>query len=254
MKHRFMVRAMIVLIALVSLTLAYFLKSPIGQVLLCGALFVLFGLYVRHLRKGAEIERKHLLESVQRTASATLGHHRHDWMNDLQILYGYIQLRKIDKLADCVERIKERMAVESKISRLGIPALVFYLQSFREANGSIHLDVDIEDELQLDQLLTAEQAEELTEAIVETVRIFQYNGRSSWGETLQLKMSMYREDGEVIVRFEQAGSKGNPEVLVRLLDEGVAGLRVKADRGDAENGSLRLRVACGKINEVNACL
>jgi hypothetical protein len=65
---------------------------------------------------------------------------------------------------------------------------------------------------------------------------------------------MYREDGEVIVRFEQIGSKGNPEVLVRLLDEGMPGMRVKADRGEEEDGSLRLRVACGKINEVNACL
>ncbi|MDU2242884.1 MAG: Spo0B domain-containing protein [Paenibacillus sp.] len=254
MKHRFMVRAMFVLLAAVSLTLAYFLKSPIGQVLLCGALFVLFWVYVRHLRKTAEIERKHLLESVQRTASATLGHHRHDWMNDLQILYGYIQLRKIDKLADCVERIKGRMAVESKISRLGIPALVFYLQSFREVNGSVQLDVDIEDELQLDSLLTPDEAEELTEAIVETVRAFQFSGRSSWGETLQLKMSMYREGGEVLVRFDQAGLAGNPEALARHIDEGIAGMRVRAERGDAESGTLRLRVPCGKINEVNACL
>ncbi|WP_379267190.1 Spo0B domain-containing protein [Paenibacillus timonensis] len=214
----------------------------------------MFWVYVRHLRKTAEIERKHLLESVQRTASATLGHHRHDWMNDLQILYGYIQLRKIDKLADCVERIKGRMAVESKISRLGIPALVFYLQSFREVNGSVQLDVDIEDELQLDSLLTADEAEELTEAIVETVRAFQFSGRSSWGETLQLKMSMYREGGEVLVRFDQAGLAGNPEALARHIDEGIAGMRVRAERGDAESGTLRLRVPCGKINEVNACL
>ncbi|MDU4698138.1 MULTISPECIES: Spo0B domain-containing protein [Paenibacillus] len=254
MKHRFMVRAMFVLLTAVSLTLAYFLKSPIGQVLLCGALFVLFWLYVRHLRKTAEIERKHLLESVQRTASATLGHHRHDWMNDLQILYGYIQLRKIDKLADCVERIKGRMAVESKIARLGIPALVFYLQSFREMNGSVQLEVDIEDELQLDSLLTVDEAEELTDAIVETVRIFQFSGRSSWGETLQLKMSIYREGGEVMVRFDQVGTAGNPEALARHIGEGMTGIRVKADRSGAENGSLRLRVPCGKLNEVNACL
>ncbi|MBW4841027.1 MAG: hypothetical protein KZY74_16680, partial [Paenibacillaceae bacterium] len=171
-----------------------------------------------------------------------------------QILYGYIQLRKIDKLADCVERIKGRMAVESKIARLGIPALVFYLQSFREVNGSVQLEIDIEDELQLDGLLTVEESEELTEAIVETVRVFQFNGRSSWGETLQLKMSMYREDRDVVVRFDQTGSTANPEALARHIDEGISGMRVRTDRGDAANGSLRLRVLCGKINEVNACL
>lgn len=254
MKHRFMVRAMFVLLAAGCLALNYFLKSPIGHVILCGGLFIFFWAYVRHIRKQAATERKHLLESVQRTASATLGHHRHDWMNDLQILYGYIQLGKIDKLADCVERIKGRMVAESKISRLGIPSLVFYLQSFREVNHAVQLEVDIEDDLQLGGLLTPDDAEELTEAIVETVRAFQYTGRSSWGETLQLKMSIYREGDEVLVRFEQQGTAGNKEALGRHIDEWAAGKRVIAERMDSEHVSLKLRMPCGKTNEVNACL
>ncbi|MGG6313504.1 Spo0B domain-containing protein [Paenibacillus macerans] len=254
MKHRFMVRAMFVLFAAVCLALNYFLKSPIGHVILNAALFILFWAYVRHIRKKEAAERKHLLESVQRTASATLGHHRHDWMNDLQILYGYIQLRKIDKLADCVERIKARMAVESKISRLGIPSLVFYLQSFREVNGSVMLEIDIEDELQLGGLLMPDDAEELTDAIIETVRAYQYTGRSSWGETLQLKMSMYREGDEVMVRFEQMGTGGNRDALGRHIQEWIEGKRIRADRLDEERSSLRLRMSCANINEVNACL
>lgn len=254
MKHRFMVRAMFVLLALVCLAIVYYLRSPIGQVLLFGSLLIAFWAYVRHIRKQAETQRKQLLASVQRTATATLGHHRHDWMNDLQILYGYIQLRKIDKLVDCVERIKGRMAVESKISRLGIPSLVFYLQSFREVNSSVQLEVDIADDLQLGTLLTEADAEELTEAIMETVRAFQYSGRSSWGETLQLKMLLYLEDEEVVVRFDQLGAAGNRELLGQHMGGWMTAGRIRAEQLDSENSSLRLRMACGKMNEVNACL
>lgn len=254
MKHRFTVPTIGVLLAIASLALHYFVKSPIGHAVISGCLFVLFWMYVRHVRKQAASERKHLLESVQRTAAATLSHHRHDWMNDLQILYGYIKMGKIDKMAGCVERIKGRMAVESKISRLGIPSLVFYLQSFREVNGSVQLEVDIEDDLQLGCLLTADDAEELTEAIVETVRAYQYAGRSSWGEILQLKMSIARENGEVLVRFDPLSASGNKEALRRHIEEWAEGKRVRAEQIESEFSAFRLRISCGNLNEVNACL
>lgn len=66
-----------------------------------------------------------IVRNMEHASIRMLNHHRHDWMNELQILYGYIQLGKLDKSVACVERIKERMALESKISKLGIPSLVF---------------------------------------------------------------------------------------------------------------------------------
>ncbi|MNE43602.1 Sporulation initiation phosphotransferase B [compost metagenome] len=186
-----------------------------------------------------------MLESVQRTASATLGHHRHDWMNDLQILYGYIQLGKYDKLADCVERIKERMAAEGKIARLGIPSLVFYLQSFREVNGSVQLEVCIQENLHLDELLMAEDGEELAIAIMETIRAYQFSGRSSWGDILRLKLSIALDQNEVVVIFEREGTMGSTSTLMKLVEEWSSGKRVVAEQMDTELTSLKLRIACG---------
>lgn len=176
MKHRFTVPAIVAVLAFVCLTMMYVINSLIGFVLLSGGLMLLLWGYVKFVQRQAAAERKNLLESVQRISAATLGHHRHDWMNDLQVLYGYIQLGKIDKLADCVGRIKVRMEIESKISRLGIPSLVFYLQTFREVNRSVHLDVEIEDDLQLGHLLSPEQGEELTEAVNQIVEHFSIQG------------------------------------------------------------------------------
>ncbi|MFD2880227.1 Spo0B domain-containing protein [Paenibacillus rhizoplanae] len=80
-------------------------------------------------RRQYEEELRIQENTLQQAANRTLNHHRHDWMNDLQVLYGYIQLGKPDKSVQCVERIKERIALDSRIAKLGVPSLVFYLQS-----------------------------------------------------------------------------------------------------------------------------
>ncbi|RCX19877.1 sensor kinase SpoOB-type protein [Fontibacillus phaseoli] len=245
MKHRFTAPAIVATLSIACLVLMYFFHSPAAFIFIGLCLLSVFYMYVRYVKGQAEKERKQLLESVQRTAAATLGHHRHDWMNDLQILYGYIQLGKYDKLAGCVERIKERMAADSKISRLGIPSLVFYLHSFRELNSSVQLEVCIQEDLQLGDLLTAEDAEQFTEAVIATIRAYQFTGRSSWGEVLQLNLSICREGGEVLAVFErQDNVSDNVEILKRHLDEWNSGKRVLAEQIGSKRESLRLRVAC----------
>ncbi|MNJ46331.1 Sporulation initiation phosphotransferase B [compost metagenome] len=247
MKHRFTVPVIAGTLMFAMLVILYFVESTVWYVVLCVCLLAVLWGYVKYVKEQAANERKQLLESVQRTATATLGHHRHDWMNDLQILYGYIQLGKVDKLVSCVDRIKERMAVESKISRLGIPALVFYLQSFREVNGSVQLVVNIDDDLELGKLLSAEDAEQLTEAIIATIRAFQFAGRSSWGEMLQLKLSICLEHNEVVVRFDQDGTPGNVEMLKQRMNEVVSGKQVRAEHVDPQMSSVRLRMVCGNL-------
>ncbi|AZS17039.1 Spo0B domain-containing protein [Paenibacillus lutimineralis] len=258
MKHRFAIPTLFAVIVLTCLTSMYFIQSITGFIIISLCLLVLFQGYVRYIQRRAADERKHLLESVQRTATATLGHHRHDWMNDLQLIYGYLKLGKYDKLGSCVERIKEQMALESKISRLGIPALVFFLQSFREVNRSIDLKIEIRDELQLDHMLQVEDAEELTEAIVETIKKFQFIGRSSWDEVLELHMSLYQENGEVIAAFYPEIEADNAEKLQRYIDEWQRDRRVQVERMESSRFSCRLRVplkaSVQNNNEVNACL
>lgn len=258
MKHRFAVPTLYAVLVLSCLTSMYFIRSLYGYIIIALCLLILFRGYIRYIQRRAADERKHLLESVQRTATATLGHHRHDWMNDLQLIYGYMKLGKYDKLGICVERIKEHMALESKISRLGIPSLVFFLQSFREVNRSIDLRIEIRDELQLDVMLQAEDAEELTEAIVDTIKKFQYMGRSSWDEVLELHLSMYQENDEVVAAFYPEGEAGSADKLQKYIDDWQSGKRVRAERIDSNRFSCRVRVpmktSVHNTNEVNACL
>ena len=64
----------------------------------------------------------------------TLSHARHDWMNDLQLLLGYVQLRKYDKIAQYVDMLKQRMAEESRVSKLGHPGLIEALLTYKTRN------------------------------------------------------------------------------------------------------------------------
>lgn len=244
MKYRFMVPAIVVILSIACLSANYFITSLVGYVGISCCLLNLFWWYIRYIHRQAVNERKILLESVQRTASATLGHHRHDWMNDLQILYGYIQLGKYDKLAGCVERIKERMADEGKIARLGVPSLVFYLQSFREMNGSIQLEICVQENLHLDDLLLTEDGEEFSIAIMETMRAYQFCSRSSWGEIIRLKLSFCLEGNEIVATFEREGS-GSVDTLMQFVENWGKNKRVVAEQVETEPSSLRLRVACG---------
>lgn len=238
----------------VPLVWFYFNRSLVIHILLVvWILGVIIG-YLRIMNKRHERDKDLLMESLQRTASATLGHHRHDWMNDLQILYGYIALGKHDKLLQCVERIKDRMAEESKISKLGVPSLVYYLQSFREMNKSVQLEIHIEDDLCLGEILNEQAAQDLTHAIMDTIRVFQFAGRVSWGESLLLQMSIYREGGEAIVCFEQEDSQVNSDMLRQKIEETLEGKDVYVVQSGQDRPLYKLSVPCVNLKEVKACL
>lgn len=196
------------------------------------------------IRRSGDNNEETVIRSLEQTAIKTLNHHRHDWMNDLQILYGYIQLGKTDKAVECVERIKERMTLESKIAKLGIPSLTFYLQSFRTNSNNFELEVSVDEDMQLISKLSREDGANLASAVMQTVRAFQYSGRSSWGESRRLILSIHEEGSELIVRFQEDGSLGDPELLRQQIYNVVQGKRMKAEQLHPSQASFELRVPC----------
>ncbi len=73
----------------------------------------------RELRQQEQHAHQKLIQVVNRL--------RHDWMNDTQILFGYIQLKKFDNLQPYMEKIKMTMQQESNLSKLGIPSFIAFL-------------------------------------------------------------------------------------------------------------------------------
>ena len=46
---------------------------------------------------------------------------RHDWMNDAQVLFGYIRLKKQDRLEAYTNKMKTEMLAQSQLCKLGLP-------------------------------------------------------------------------------------------------------------------------------------
>ncbi|MBY9079378.1 Spo0B domain-containing protein [Paenibacillus sp. HN-1] len=194
-----------------------------------------------------ERERQRQERALQQAAIRTLNHHRHDWMNDLQVLYGYIQLNKPDKSVQTVERIKERIALDSRISKLGIPSLVFFLQSYRTVGGNLELNVEVEEGLQLGDKLSPEAGEELTSAVIGAVRACQFGGTGLSGEPRQLSISFWQEDGDAVVAFcaEGEGLKGGAGFRELVVKNTVQSKLVRRERSGNNRMDLELRLPIG---------
>jgi sensor histidine kinase regulating citrate/malate metabolism len=79
-------------------------------------------------------------------------HYRHDWMNEIQLLFGYVKLKKYDKLEDLMEKIKHKVQQESFISKLGHAELIVYLLSFQAEVKELLLEIEMEREIHLNEL------------------------------------------------------------------------------------------------------
>lgn len=236
--------AMTVLIIWIPLFVAFWLQSLLFTIIL--SLWIAGVLVVGAIAmyKGNEQEQRAMAQGIEQTAIKTLNHHRHDWMNDLQILYGYIQLNKIDKSKEYVGRIKEKMTIESKISKLGVPPLIFYLQSFRTTGSNLILEVEIAENLSLSEILDPQEGDELTTMIAQTIRAYQYSGLAAWGETRKLILRFYQEEDDVIVRFEVDGGHSQSTISLDHIHQGYQSKKIKAEQLQMADASFQLRVMC----------
>lgn len=180
--------------------------------------------------------------TLQQAAIRTLNHHRHDWMNDLQVLYGYIQLGKPDKTVQTVERIKERIALDSLIAKLGIPSLVFYIQSFRTHSTSMELLVQMDEGMSLEDKLSKETQDELTSVIMQTVRAYQYSEFSPQGEARKLVLHFRLEGQDIVISFEAEGMSGNSELLQGQIYNIVQGKIMRAEALGHNQATVQLRL------------
>ncbi|WP_112181480.1 Spo0B domain-containing protein [Paraliobacillus zengyii] len=59
-----------------------------------------------------------------------LRHYRHDWMNELQLIMGYAQMGKLDKVQKKIEDSVERAVSERSLQNMPLPKTVLWLTQF----------------------------------------------------------------------------------------------------------------------------
>lgn len=205
-----------------------------------GAAFVMMSLDRKEQAKKATAQ----IREVQELSIKTLNHHRHDWMNDLQVLYGYIRMNKPDKVSHFVERIRDRMTMESIHSKLGEPALVFYIQSLRALSSVFHADVRVEGDVNLSQLPV--DAGKLSQTIIGLIELYRRHAETVKHDLVQLRVLLRRDEDGILLHVEYDGeltlSAEAASQWSRLIDEGP--LRRVDDSFDLNN--LRCKVEWSK--------
>lgn len=81
------------------------------------------------------------------TLVETLRHARHDWMNDIQIVKGYLALSKLDEAARAADHIIVKAAQESKLCNLGMPGMAELFITFNWSNHLFRLEYEVDDDV-----------------------------------------------------------------------------------------------------------
>ncbi|MBP3961395.1 Spo0B domain-containing protein [Paenibacillus lignilyticus] len=195
-------------------------------------------------RREQESRMARAASAMQQASIRTLNHHRHDWMNDLQVIYGYIRMGKADKTVQYVEQIRERMLTESKIAKLGIPSLVLFIQSFRTISHSLVIDVEIDGDVNLAELpLDGELA---AESIVGIINAYRFAIRPGTGDAERLVIRISQDEQQLSVSFHCEG-------IIKEMDDWKMKCKRALDNSPlklAENGlqsaSVMLQAQLGK--------
>ncbi|MDF2814252.1 MAG: hypothetical protein K0Q81_452 [Paenibacillus sp.] len=152
----------------------------------------------------ADRTHKHELLARNELLIDVINHLRHDWMNDIQVLYGYLRLNKHDKLIEFMETIKQKAARESMISKLGVTELIVYLYTFRVQCPLIELEVELEQDFQLNELaVDAEQVATLVVAVLDCFKRRTYE--TGFVEPHHLQLEWNVEEDALALCFDFRG-------------------------------------------------
>lgn len=114
------------------------------------ALICAWCIYTARRKEKEAVERERVIR--------LLNHQRHDWMNQLQVLFGYARLKKYDILPDYMDKIRTSAQHDSLLSKLGNPPLIVYLLEQRVSGGGCEVEVELETEVDLRKLSMDEGA------------------------------------------------------------------------------------------------
>ncbi|WP_233531668.1 Spo0B domain-containing protein [Paenibacillus alkalitolerans] len=170
----------------------------------------------------------------------TMNHARHDWLNDLQLIMGYAQMKKYDKLAACVDMLKQRLTEESRAAKLGDPGLIELLYTYRARPLPYRFELELDEPIDVTECLSP--GNDVAASIRIALGAFELavmNGNSGNENVLRCCFRKRREDMLVELVFTGAyaspelrsaaeeiaeiwKNKGNPNRIETDLSEGAA--------------------------------
>ena len=191
----------------VSLVIIVLISSHHTLVICLGIVICIGCVGIFAARKAELIKAK---KAEEQRIIQLMSHYRHDWMNDLQLLFGYVSLKKYDKLSDCLDKIRCKAMKENSIAKLGIPSLVAYFISFRLKENALALELEMEQDINLAALpMDTEKVSQLVQGIVD---LFHVNSAPSEELINVLSVQFALEDNALLVDLDYQGGYHQAEL------------------------------------------
>lgn len=179
------------------------------------------------------------IQAMQASSIRTLNHHRHDWMNDLQVLFGYARLGKLDKCIGFMENIRDRMAVDSAIAKLGVPSLVSFIQSFRTISSNMALEVDIQSELNLADMRL--DRDKIADTLIHAINAYRMAAKPGMGELAVLRLALSRDKDALYAAFYYEGELINEQQWNQKMTQQLKGAPLKVVGTEHSSSKVLLR-------------
>ncbi|WP_163537886.1 Spo0B domain-containing protein [Gracilibacillus sp. YIM 98692] len=142
-----------------------------------------------------------------------LRHYRHDWLNDLQLIMGYAQLGKLEKVQDKINQVLERTEMERQLDRLAIPQTMLWLMTYNWKSES----VDLTYELRLDKRPDKLSDEVLSSHIQEVFSILEQYQQKFQHYHGTLKMQLHKKHSVHIQLIFEEIWENEEELIEQLL-------------------------------------
>ncbi|WNS81833.1 Spo0B C-terminal domain-containing protein [Domibacillus sp. DTU_2020_1001157_1_SI_ALB_TIR_016] len=176
------------------------------------------------------------VENEKWTLLKTLRHARHDWMNDIQIVKGYLSLNNIDAAARAADHIILKAVQESRLCNLGMPGMAELFMTF---NWSQHL---FRLEYELDESIAAGTADDqkacrffnrLFSLLEQHVKEFNEH---------ELFVHLSEKQGSLAAEMEWMGEVANRPLLLKKIKEFAHSLELKSAVWETDSGDILMEV------------
>lgn len=216
----------------VPLVLAWIFPRVITFILLVAWLAAVFFLLSEREKRRKNRELQELRQSMQKFFLNVLSHQRHDWMNDLQLIFGYARMGKSERVEEIVSRVSAEMHKEGRIAKLGLPELVFYLMTIKGENREVALHIQADQELQYVGSLTPEEEEGLIRAVRAGMAAYRYSGLAAQAAEPALRIVFGEEGGEATLFIEPENDPQAASVLHHAVEEALESCALSAEASD----------------------
>ncbi|MCP3762599.1 sporulation initiation phosphotransferase B [Domibacillus sp. A3M-37] len=161
------------------------------------------------------------MEKEEWTVVKTLRHARHDWMNDIQIVKGYLALNNLDEAARAADHIIVKAVQESRLCNLGMPGMAELFMTFNWSQHLFRLEYELDDGIKTG---SADDQKALSFfsrlfALLEQ-HIKDYNGH-------ELFVHFSEKEECLFVRMEWMGDVANRPLLLDKINEIPKELQLK---------------------------